>query len=81
MFFQKNSRIFSTFTIIQIANTSSKSSSTRNGKLINILPDPPIIINEKYPLIENLLFKICSKFEIYWDYFPPNSSKLINVES
>ena len=62
-------------------HTRSDDGFFRFGKLTKTLPDPPIFTNEKNPSIDQWLFKMQRKFEINWDHYPINQSKLIYAEN
>ena len=47
------------------------------GKLTKALPDPPLFTDGKDPSIDQWLSKMRGKFEINWDHYPLERSKLI----
>ena len=51
------------------------------GKLIKALPDPPLFTDGKDPSIDQWLSKMRGKFEINWDHYPSERSKLIYAEN
>ena len=51
------------------------------GKLIKALLDPPLFTDGKDPSIEQWLSKMRGKFEINWDHYQSERSKLIYVEN
>ena len=51
------------------------------SKLIKALPDPPLFTDEKDPSIDQWLLKMKGKFEINWDYYPSQKSKLIYAKN
>ncbi len=62
-------------------NTGSDVGSLGSGKLTKVLPDPPIFTDGKDPSIDQWLSKMQRKFEINWDHYPTNRSKLIYVKN
>ena len=51
------------------------------GKLTKALPDPPLFTDGKDPSIDQWLLKMRGKFEINWDHYPSERSKLIYAEN
>ena len=51
------------------------------GKLTKALPDPPLFIDGKDPSIDQWLSKMRGKFEINWDHYLSERSKLIYAEN
>ena len=51
------------------------------GKLTKALPDPPLFTDRKDPSINQWLSKMQGKFEINWDHYPSERSKLIYAEN
>lgn len=78
---QANISIPNRQSIIQTTYTSNKDSFTRCEKLIKALLDPLIIMNRKNSFIDQWLSKIQSKFEINWNYYPTDRSKIIYTEN
>ena len=50
-------------------------------KLTKALPDPPLFTDGKDPSINQWLSKMRGKFEINWDHYPSERSKLIYAEN
>ncbi len=67
--------------IIQTTHTESKDGLPGFGKLTKALPDPPIFTDGKDPSIDPWLSKMQGKFEINWDHYPTDRSKLIYAEN
>ena len=55
--------------------------SSTVGKLTKALPDPPLFIDGKDPSIDQWLSKMRGKFEINWDHYPLERSKLIYAKN
>ncbi len=55
--------------------------SSTVGKLTKALPDPPLFTDGKDPSIDQWLSKMRGKFEINWDHYPFERSKLIYAEN
>ena len=51
------------------------------GKLTKALPDPLLFTDRKNPSTDQWLSKMRGKFEINWDHYPSERSKLIYVEN
>ena len=62
-------------------HTGSDDGSFGSGKLTKALPDPPIFTDGKDPSIDQWLSKMRGKFEINWDHYPTDRSKLIYAEN
>ena len=62
-------------------HTGSDVGSLGSGKLTKALPDPPIFTDGKDPSIDQWLSKMRGKFEINWDHYPTDRSKLIYAEN
>ena len=62
-------------------HTRSDDGSFGSGKLTKALLDPPIFTDGKDPSIDQWLSKMQGKFEINWDYYPTDQSKLIYAEN
>ena len=62
-------------------HTGSDDGSFRSGKLTKVLPDPLIFTDGKHLSIDQWLSKMQGKFEINWDYYPTDQSKLIYAEN
>ena len=55
--------------------------SSTVGKLTKALLDLPLLTNGKDPSIDQWLSKMQGKFEINWDHYPSERSKLIYAEN
>ena len=62
-------------------HTGSDDSSLGSRKLTKALPDPSIFTDGKDPSIDQWLSKMRGKFEINWDHYPTDRSKLIYAEN
>ena len=62
-------------------HTGSDDGSLGSGKLTKALLDPPIFTDGKDPSIDQWLSKMRGKFEINWDHYPTDRSKLIYAEN
>ena len=51
------------------------------GKFTKALSDPPLFTDGKDPSIDQWLSKMRGKFEINWDHYPSERSKLIYAEN
>ena len=59
----------------------SDDGSFGSGKLTKALPDPPIFTDGKDLSIDQWLSKMRGKFEINWDHYPTDRSKLIYAKN
>ncbi len=67
--------------LIYNIHTGSDDGSLRSGKLTKTLPDPFIFTDGKNLSIDQWLSKMRGKFEINWDHYPTDQSKLIYVKN
>ena len=62
-------------------HTGSDNGSLGSGNFTKALPDPPIFTDGKDPSMDQWLSKMQGKFEINWDHYLTDQSKLIYAEN